>query len=95
MMTTATIGSRIPGGLDGRPGTLRKWAALAAGMAIVWVFIFVIAPALQKNEMVQPLAEYVRESGIEASALYYTGVEETGEAEAYLRDAFAYAPAGP
>lgn len=95
MMNAATIGCRVPGDRDGQFTTLRKWAALAAGLAVIWAFIFVIAPALQKNEMVRPLAEYVRESGIDASALYYTEVQETGEAEVYLRDAFKYAPAGP
>ena len=95
MMSQATKGRGIPGGLEDLPGRLRKWGTLAAGLAIVWAFMFIIAPQLQKNELVRPLAEYVRESGIEASALYYTGVQETGEAEAYLRDAFRYGPVGP
>lgn len=95
MISQATIERGVPGGLGDLPGALRKWAALAFGLALVWAFMFVIAPQLQKNELVRPLAEYVRESGIEASALYYTGVQETGEAEAYLRDAFRYGPVGP
>ncbi len=95
MMNQAAIETRVPGGFGELPGTLRRWAALAFGLAVIWAFVFVIAPALQKNEMVRPLAEYVRESGIDASALYYTEVKETGEAEVYLRDAFAYSPKGP
>ena len=95
MMNAATIECRVPDNRDGLSATFRKWAALAAGIAVIWAFIFVIAPALQKNEMVQPLADYVRESGIDASALYYTEVQETGEAEVYLRDALAYPPTGP
>ena len=95
MMNAATIECRVPDNRDGLSATFRKWAALAAGIAVIWAFIFVIAPALQKNEMVRPLAEYVRESGIDASALYYTEVQETGEAEVYLRDALRYGPEGP
>ena len=93
MMNTATIGRRAARDRPERLlAALRKWAALAAGLAVIWAFVFVIAPTLQKTEMVRPLAEYVRESGIDASALYYTEVQETGEAEVYLRDALAYGP---
>ncbi len=58
--------------------------------AVIWAFMFLFAPALQKNEMVRLLAEHVRETGIDASALYYTEVQETGEAEACLRDALGH-----
>jgi hypothetical protein len=92
MMTTMTIGRIAAGGGGSLPGRLRRWAAFAAGIAVIWAFAFVIAPALQENDMVRPLAEYVRESGIDASALYYTEVQETGEAEMYLRDALTYGP---
>ena len=95
MMSQANREKEMPNVPYNLAGLLRKWATLLAGLAVVWAFIFVIAPQLQKNELVRPLAEYVRESGIEASALYYTGVKETGEAEIYLRDAFAYSPTGP
>jgi len=92
MMRAMTIGDGVPGRMGDPSGTLGKWAALAAGIAVIWAFVFVIAPALQKNDMVRPMAEYVRESGIDASALYYTEVQETGEAEMYLRDALGYGP---
>lgn len=76
-------------------GTARRWAGFLLGLALIWAFVFVLAPWLQKADAVRPLAEYVRETGIDASALYYTEVQETGEAEMNIRDTFKYRPSGP
>ena len=95
MRDQATIGREPVCSSGGPPGALRRWAGLIAGLGLIWAFVFLIAPALQRTEMVRPLAQYVRESGIDASALYYTEVQETGEAEMSIRDALAYGPTGP
>jgi len=89
MERTYCIHHDIPDGPRRPSGTLLRWGALAAWMALIWLFVFVVAPAVRDTPSVKPMADYIRERGIDASALYYTEVEETGEAEAYLRDALA------
>ena len=76
-----------PDGTKRPSGLLIRWAALLLCLGLIWLFVFVLAPAAEKSEMIKPLTDYVRESGIEASALYYSEVEETSEAELYLRHA--------
>lgn len=79
----------------GRPSSvLLRWAGLFFGLFLIWVFMFVIAPWVEKWPSVKPIADFVEETGINASGLYYTDVEETSEAELNLRSTFEYAPAG-
>ncbi len=73
----------------------RRWVRFFLCLLLVWVFMFLIAPIGQRLPAVQTLTEYVAETGINASALYYTGVEETAEAEMYLHNTGEYTPSGP
>lgn len=82
------------GGPSGPPGPVRRWAAFAAGIFLIWLFMFVIAPWLQRSPAIKPLADFVNESGINASALYYTGVEEVGDADMNIRSTMTYMPRG-
>lgn len=80
---------------DGRfrlSGPFRKWSAFLLSMALVWLFILVIAPWVQKSPSIQPLAQFIEESGIDASALYYTEVEEASIAELNMRSTMEYRP---
>ena len=65
---------------------LKRWIALALCALCICLFIFVIAPELGKSPWIRPLITYVEETGIDASALYYTEVEQTGEAGLHLRE---------
>ncbi|GAB4388978.1 MAG: hypothetical protein Kow0025_11500 [Thermodesulfovibrionales bacterium] len=76
-------------------GRVQRWAALVAAVLLIWAFAFVVAPALKGIPAVGRVTGYVRESGIDADALYYTEVAETAEAETYLLNAAEYAPEGP
>lgn len=89
MERTYCIHRDIPGGAGAPSGRLLRWGALIAWIGLIWLFVFVFAPAMRDSPSVKPMADYISERGIEASALYYTEVEETGEAEVYLRDALA------
>ena len=62
-------------------------------MLLLCLFVFVIAPAMQRIALIGSIADHIDESGIEASALYYTGVEETATAEMYLHNARTFDPA--
>lgn len=76
----------------GLPAAAKRWGALLAGLLAIWFFIFVLAPWAQKQKAVRPLVEFVEESGIDAGALFYTEVSETGDAENYLRNSLDYPP---
>ena len=75
--------------------TIKQWLLFIVSLLAVWLFVFVIAPAARQIPHVGSLAEYIDESGIEASALYYTGVEETATSDMYLHNARVYRPKGP
>jgi hypothetical protein len=76
-------------------GLLRRWAALLMCVFLVWAFMFVLAPMLQRLPAVRSLTSYIEESGINASAIYYTGLDETAEAEMYLHASDKHAPREP
>ena len=85
-------GPRGPSVLSASGGLLKRWAALGLCLLVLWVFVFVVAPLLEQVPAVGRITSYVERSGIDASALYYTELEETAEAEMHLRDAATYAP---
>lgn len=76
-------------------GIVRRWMAFLVCLVLVWMFMFVLAPMAQRVPPVGSIAACIEETGINASALYYTGVDETAEAEMYLHNAEAYNPSGP
>jgi hypothetical protein len=79
-----------------RPSSwIRKWTALLCCFGLVWFFIMVLAPIFQKIPMVNDLSSYIEETGIDASALYYTEVEEAAMAELGARGTIDYPPLGP
>lgn len=69
----------------------RGWTALLAWILLLWVFAFVVAPWLQQHSAsIQTLSKYIDESGIDAGAIYYTEVDEVGEADLMIRDTFRF-----
>jgi hypothetical protein len=71
---------------------IQRWTAFFFCLFLVWIFMFVIAPAIQNTSAVKPLADFIEESGIDASALFYTEVEESSEAELHMRSTMKYPP---
>ena len=69
----------------------KGWLALLSWILLLWTFAFVFAPWLQtKSTSIQTLSTYIDESGIDAGAIYYTEVEEVGEADLMIRDTFRF-----
>jgi hypothetical protein len=56
------------------------------------LFIFVVGPWMSGAPFVRPLVRFIDEHDIEASALFYTEVEEFSEADARMRNAVTHAP---
>jgi hypothetical protein len=71
---------------------LRRWGALLAMLALLWVMLFVAVPAAQRHPALAPGVQAIIDSGIEAGAIYYTGVEQVAEAEAAMRGVARPAP---
>ena len=71
---------------------MRRWTALFLCLMMVWMLMFVMGPALRRLAQVSQITTYIEETGINASALYYTGLDETAEAEMYLYNSDTYAP---
>ncbi len=88
--------STFPGGGSADPpGGLWAWVRLLLALAAVLVFMFVIAPAGLKLPGFQSMSALIAEKNIRATALYYTDIDEFGEAAATLRNNREYTPKGP
>ena len=71
-------------------GELKRWLHLAFGLFLLWAFIFILGPMLQKIPAVATLSNYIKESGVDAGALYYTEVEEVGESDQAIRNTLRF-----
>ena len=65
----------------GLTGTVR----LIAGLAVIWVFVFVLAPWLQLATWVGSVHAAAGQRGIDAGTLFYTETEVFSEAETVIR----------
>lgn len=83
---------RTPDGQRCPSGRIFRWLGLLFGFFLVWVFMFIIAPWIERAPAVRPLTRFIEDTGIDAGALYYTEIDETADAEMYLHDAYTYAP---
>ncbi len=73
-----------------RPDTIRRWGLLAAWLTGIWIFVQVLAPQARRIESVRTITDYIRAHDIDATAYFYTEIEESGMAEQALRNAMAY-----
>lgn len=69
-----------------------RWSAFLGGLGLMWAFMFVIAPWGMRFEPVRTLTAYIEETGINASALYWSEVESTADAEHGARATVTYPP---
>jgi len=69
---------------------LGRWARLALCLLVLWGFVFQVAPRLQRLDVVRALHDVVREKDIDATALYYTEIDEFNDTASYMRDAMRY-----
>lgn len=70
--------------------SLKRWIHFIIWLLCIWVFVFILAPFMQKIPAVDTLSRYIKESGIDAGALYYTEVEEVGESDLAVRNTFRF-----
>ena len=78
--------------MPGRMEKIKGVLGLVAGILAILLFMFGLAPALEKIPYVKPLVQFIEEREIDASALYYTEIEEFAEAELNLSTTMTYPP---
>ena len=81
-----------PGRSSGQPRGYKPWLKLLVGMALIFLFMFVIAPLGKKVPGVGSMSRFIDERNLRATALYYAEIDEFGGATATLRDHLEYAP---
>lgn len=77
-----------------RVGTGWRWARLFLCVLFIWAFMFIAAPWVEKMPAVEPIICFIDENYIDASALYYTEIEEFFEAEIHMENTMNFPPRG-
>ena len=73
-------------------GAGHRWARFLAGVLAILLFAFVAVPGLQRLGPVGAVRDAVMESGIDATALFYTESQVSSEAETSIRNALRFSP---
>jgi len=87
--TKISINTQKPLPSDDMP---RRVANLMLGILLILLFIFGIAPLMDRLPLVQPLVQFVDNREIDAGALYYTDIEEFATAAAHMENTRDYPP---
>ena len=74
------------------PATGGRWISFILGLILVAGFAFGAIPLLERLPATKPFVLKMKETGIEAGAIYYTDVEKVREAEIYIRNVQNYTP---
>jgi len=61
-----------------------------AGVLTILLVVFVVIPGLQRLGPIREVRDAIERSGIDATALFYTESEVSGEAESSIRNAIKY-----
>jgi hypothetical protein len=74
---------------------MHRWIALFIGILILWLLMAYVGPWGRQTETLRPIMEFIEERGIDATAYYYTDIEEFAEAEMNITHTMRYPPMGP
>jgi|GEM_PF-2029715 len=97
-MDTITVGIRKvttrvrAEGPEEKAALLKRWFRLFVGFGCIWAFMFVLIPSFDNLPAVEPLMEFIKERDMNATALFYSDVEETAEAQNYLMNSKRFTP---
>ena len=76
--------------------SVKKWLYLLAGFALIGVFIFVIAPTLQRqSDTFTQISTFIDLHDVETGAYVYTDLELVAQASIGARSTVEYPPMGP
>lgn len=79
----------------GYHGGFHSWLKLFGGLVLVLLFMYVIAPFGKHLPGFDSMFQFIDQKGLRATALYYTDIDEFGEAAVTLRNNREYTPKGP
>ncbi len=65
---------------------------LLIGIAMIVVFVYWVGPWLEQLPLFHPMVELIKAKDIDATAYYYTDIEEFADAEFNIRQSMTYAP---
>ena len=96
-MEESRSNSKDPVSRRSKPGAglMKRWAGLFIGLFIIWLLMAYAAPWGRQTETLRPIMDLIEERGIEATAYYYTDLEEFAEAEDNITHSLRYPPMGP
>lgn len=85
---------RASGGLQSPPEAKgRKWLCFLFGVLLIWLFVFIVAPLIDRVPFVGQAHGTIKEEEIEAGAFWYVDVEKVAKAATFMRNVRDYAPA--
>lgn len=81
-----------PGGSSDPPRGILPWVKLVVGLVLIVLFIYGVGPLVARLPSVGTMLSFIERRDIRATALYYTDIDEFGEATASLRNSLEYSP---
>jgi len=79
---------------DIKQSILKRFCFLLLGILLILLFMFGVAPLIDKAPYVRVIVELIEDRSIEATALYYTDIEEFSEAAINMENTMNYMPKG-
>lgn len=73
------------------PSPTTRWLRFFGGLTAILLFAFVGVPGLQRWGPVAEVQQVIRNSGIDATALFYTDIDASNDGESSIRNAIRYA----
>lgn len=70
----------------------KQWFRLFLGLALIILFMYVMGPLEGVFPGMRSMSSFIERRGLKATALYYTDIDEFGEATASLNDTLRYTP---
>ena len=77
------------------PSLPRRLSRLFLGISLILIFIFGVGPLLDTAPYIEPMVRFIEEREIDATALYYTEIEEFSEAAVNMENSMVYTPQNP
>ena len=71
-------------------GRLKQYAVLILSFFVIWGFGVYVIPWLSELPLAKPVFGYIEEYDIDATALYYTEIEQFAEADHMIRHMMTY-----
>ena len=70
----------------------KQIVSFLAWIAFIIFFMLVIAPIFDNLPVIRPVIDFIEEENIDATALYYTEIEEFFDSDIYMNNAMRFNP---